>query len=73
MIRAMIRSMRCSLVGSNGRITTRLLLGFRTMPVRRTFNRDRCLAGPRRRSSWSGSRAIAGCIIDPFASMEVGS
>ena len=39
MTRAMIRSIRCSLVGSNGRITTRLLLGLRTMPVRRTFNR----------------------------------
>src|SRR5690348_11173119 len=32
----MIRSKRGSLVGSNGRITTRLLFGFRTIPVRRT-------------------------------------
>src|SRR5690606_17033940 len=34
--RAMIFSARCSLVGSNGRITTRELLGLRTIPVRLT-------------------------------------
>ncbi len=45
MIRAMIRSMRCSLAGSNGRITTRLLFGFRTIPVRRTFNLKERLTG----------------------------
>ncbi|MHB1557446.1 MAG: hypothetical protein ACYC61_08200 [Isosphaeraceae bacterium] len=37
MTRAMILSMRTSLVGSNGRMTTRLLLGLSTIPVRRTF------------------------------------
>ncbi len=45
MIRAMIRSIRWSLAGSNGRITTRLLLGFRTMPVRRTLSLSRRVAG----------------------------
>ena len=39
--RARIRSTRWTLVGSNGRMTTRLFVGFRTMPVRRIFGRTR--------------------------------
>ena len=46
MTRAMIRSIRPSLVGSNGRMTTRPLFGLSTMPVRRTFTARRGLAGP---------------------------
>ena len=38
--------MRWGLVSSNGRMTTRLLVGFNTMPVRRTFSRARRFPGP---------------------------
>jgi hypothetical protein len=68
----MIRSIRWSLAGSNGRITTRLLLGFKMMPVRRTFNRTRP------HGTWLavvmvGLESNPVFIVDPFASMEVGS
>ena len=44
--RARIRSIRCGLVGSNGRMTTRLLVGLSTMPVRLIFGRTRLLWYP---------------------------
>ena len=73
MIRAMIRSIRWSLAGSNGRITTRLLLGLRTMPVRRTFSLSRRAAGLSPAVVMVGLERDPRVIVDPFASMEVGS
>ncbi len=57
MTRAMIRSIRPSLGGSNGRMTTRLLFGFRTIPVRRTRGNRRG-AGARAGSGGRRGRAV---------------
>ena len=49
MTRAMIRSIRPSLGGSNGRMTTRELFGLRMIPVRLTSMRAPRLRGERGR------------------------
>ena len=59
MTRAMIRSIRPSLGGSNGRITTRLLFGLRTIPVRRTRGDRRAAAGAAGRAGAARDAAIA--------------